>query len=157
MDGLDAIQIVNFYIINTHTLFPVAFKKMQSLAIAVEVIVFSSLMTTTTWSASMQNICYGYNSYVRNRPTFVRLWRQLWLASVFYIILYQYQRIYRDQFLCFSKRGRMVIRCFTGYFVVLVCNEMVYSPGISYEYTTCCSYASTVPLSPNSHSHVSIP
>lgn len=40
MDGLDAIQIVNFYIINTHTLFPVAFKKMQSLAIAVEVIVF---------------------------------------------------------------------------------------------------------------------
>ena len=40
MDGLDAIQIVNFHIINTHTLFPVAFKKMQSLAIAVEVIVF---------------------------------------------------------------------------------------------------------------------
>ncbi len=40
MDGLDAIQIVNFNIINTHTLFPVAFKKMQSLAIAVEVIVF---------------------------------------------------------------------------------------------------------------------
>ena len=29
MDGLDAIQIVNFHIINTHTLFPVAFKKMQ--------------------------------------------------------------------------------------------------------------------------------
>lgn len=103
MDGLDAIQIVNFNIINTHTLFPVAFKKMQSLAIAVEVIVFSSLMTTTTWSASMQNICYGYNSYVRNRPTFVRLWRQLWLAGVFYIILYQYQRIHRDQFLCFFK------------------------------------------------------
>ena len=40
MDGLDAIQIVNFHIINTHTLFPVALKKMQSLAIAVEVIVF---------------------------------------------------------------------------------------------------------------------
>lgn len=41
MDGLDAIQIVNLHIINTHTLFPVALKKMQSLAIAVEVIVFS--------------------------------------------------------------------------------------------------------------------
>lgn len=40
MDGLDAIQIVNLHIINTYTLFPVALKKMQSLAIAVEVIVF---------------------------------------------------------------------------------------------------------------------
>ena len=37
MDGLDAIQIVNFYIINTHTLFPVAFKKMQSLAEAISI------------------------------------------------------------------------------------------------------------------------
>lgn len=83
MDGLDAIQIVNLHIINTHTLFPVALKKMQSLAIAVEVIVFSSLMMTTTWSASMQKYFYGYNLYVRNRPTFVRLWRQLWLAGVF--------------------------------------------------------------------------
>ena len=54
MDGLDAIQIVNFHIINTHTLFPVAFKKMQSLAIAVEVIVFFIIDDDTTWSASMQ-------------------------------------------------------------------------------------------------------
>ena len=45
MDGLDAIQIVNLHIINTHTLFPVALKKMQSLAIAVEVIVFQVACT----------------------------------------------------------------------------------------------------------------
>lgn len=84
MDGLDAIQIVNFYIINTHTLFPVAFKKMQSLAIAVEVIVFFIIDDDHYLVCiNAKNICYGYNSYVRNRPTFVRLWRQLWLASVF--------------------------------------------------------------------------
>ena len=83
MDGLDAIQIVNFHIINTHTLFPVAFKKMQSLAIAVEVIVFFIIDDDHYLVCINANICYGYNSYVRNRPTFVRLWRQLWLASVF--------------------------------------------------------------------------
>ena len=74
MDGLDAIQIVNLHIINTHTLFPVALKKMQSLAIAVEVIVFFII----------DDDHYG-------------------LQVFFYIILYQYQRIHRDQFLCFFK------------------------------------------------------
>lgn len=40
MDGLDAIQVVNLHIINTHTLFSIAFKEMQSLTIAVEIIIF---------------------------------------------------------------------------------------------------------------------
>ena len=52
MDGLDAIQIVNFYIINTHTLFPVAFKKMQSLAIAVEVI--PKIRKQSQWQSQLQ-------------------------------------------------------------------------------------------------------
>ena len=84
MDGLDAIQIVNLHIINTHTLFPVALKKMQSLAIAVEVIVFFIIDDDHYLVCINAKIFfYGYNLYVRNRPTFVRLWRQLWLAGVF--------------------------------------------------------------------------
>lgn len=84
MDGLDAIQIVNLHIINTHTLFPVALKKMQSLAIAVEVIVFFIIDDDHYLVCINAKIFFTvYNLYVRNRPTFVRLWRQLWLASVF--------------------------------------------------------------------------
>ena len=54
-----AIQIVNLHIINTHTLLPVALKKMQSLAIAVEVIVFFII------DDDHYLVCLLYTSHIR--------------------------------------------------------------------------------------------
>ena len=104
--------------------------------------------------ASMQNICYGYNCMFVIGPTFVRIFK---VSHGLQVFLYHSVPVPTNPPwqvpLLFQRR--MVIRCFTRYSVVLVCNEMVYSPEYHTNTRLACSYASTVPLS-KFHSHVSI-
>lgn len=104
MDGFDAIDVVYLHIVDTHTLFLVALKKMQALAVTVEVIVFFLIDYDDHLVCVYTEILVPYIVRMFIIDRFLRYFRIGYgLQMLLYVILGYCQRIHCHQFLRFLK------------------------------------------------------